>query len=57
MRIFAAGKSTAEHIQLLAGIERRVHQARVTGSPKTIESLDLMSRAINDIRKISSAKR
>jgi hypothetical protein len=56
VRIFAAGKSTAEQIQLLAGIERRIHQARVTGNPKTIESLDLMNRAINDIRKISSAK-
>jgi hypothetical protein len=56
IRVFAAGKPTAENLQSLAEIEQRINQARATASPKTHESLDLMTRAINDIRKFSGVK-
>ena len=39
-----------EHAQVLDEIENRVVQARAGAGPKTLESLDLMMRAINDTR-------
>jgi hypothetical protein len=41
----------------LGAIEQRIKQARPTASPKTLEGLNLMTRAITDIRSYCNKKK
>ena len=58
LRTSAAGKLSRADREKLAPIEEHIAAARSTAGPKTVETLDLMSRAIRDIRQVtkSSAK-
>ena len=52
LRECAHKKISAEKRETLSKIEEHVNQARHGASPKTQAGLDLMSRAITDIRTI-----
>jgi len=55
LRECARKKISVENRDALGRIEKRVTQARQGASPKTLAGLDLMSRAIKDIRKLCVA--
>jgi hypothetical protein len=46
-------KATPEAFDQADQIEKRVKQARATAGPKTLETLNLMTRAIDDLRKLA----
>jgi hypothetical protein len=56
LRDSAGGKLSPANRDKLASIEDQTAKARASAGPKTIETLDLATRAIADIRKHTAAK-